>query len=339
MSKLIIVPIETIESRYTGMWNHIMKPYADIWVYPNISFNTEIKNGEFLDINATSLFKSKQLQFICELFKNNQISNGDIFFIADIFFPGIETIRYMAELQDIKVKIYGFNHAGRADSNDFVQKLGKWSDYAEQGYHSICDGIFVGSDYHKSNITRKFDYNSNNIYPVGALWDIEYTEAIYYNSNLLNIDDTVIWPHRISKEKGIDDLIYIASRVNKEFIITNSTEKINTYSLPDNVKYINGLSKKSYYEQFTRATWYLSTAKQETFGYTIQEAILFNCNIIAPLYDNCIKEMVPRKNLYSSLGEAVDMLNSNNSYTVPYSYTLKYNNNFLKILDIMGINE
>ena len=31
-----------------------------------------------------------------------------------------------------------------------------------------------------------------------------------------------------------------------------------------------------------RAKWYLSTAYQETFGYTIQEAIYFGCEILVP---------------------------------------------------------
>lgn len=335
MNKLIIVPIETIESRYTGMWNHVMREHADIWVYPEEKFDTEISDGEFLDINKTSKFKAHQLQMISELFISKQIENGDVFFIADIFFPGIEMIRYMADLQNISIKIFGFNHAGRADKSDFVQKLGNWADYSEQGYHSICDGIFVGSEFQKINILKKFKYPKSKIYVTGAIWDLDYIKKIYYKPEETNVDDIVIWPHRICEEKGFESLRIIAEHVDKQFIITNSTNKHNEVPLPFNVTYINSLSKVEYHKCLTRAKWYLSTAIQETFGYTIQEAVFYGCNIVAPNNVNAIPEMLPVKNLYSNLDMAIEMLNSDLDYTVDMSWTYRFDKNFLKMKTIM----
>lgn len=301
--------LEELEQRYTWMMNrsiikHLQKlPVSFMYYYPFSQDYKTIVVGEFLDVNKTCEFKARQLGMIAAEFAAKEIKDGDIFLVGDIFFPGIEMIRYMAELQDISVKIYGFNYAGRADENDFVQKLGTWADVSEKGYHAICDKVFVGSYYHARQVREHFGID--NVKVTGLIWDTEivggYVKPGQPKGNYM------IWPHRLCREKGIDEFLQYARNTNYDIIITSSgrqeawPERLYG-ALPENVSYISGLSKMRYYSIMAGAKRYLSTARQETFGYTLHEAMFYGCQIVAPIRA-CYSEMVPAHCLYRCAGE------------------------------------
>jgi glycosyltransferase involved in cell wall biosynthesis len=293
MKKIIYLPFEELPQRYTEMWNYSfikkMSP-DDIIVNGNSSSSNTIENGEFLDTFNTIKFKQSQIIEVANLFQQKRINDGDAFFIPDIFYPGIESIKYMAELSDIKIHIIAFNHAGRADEDDFVQKLKQWSDVQEQAWHDMADIVLVGSQYHAYRVRKKF--NHKDIRVVGAIWNSEW--MAHRTSHLSEEKkDYVIWPHRISKEKGFDLLLQVAN-ANKDlqFLITScGKNRLNGISLPSNVTYKPNLTKEQYLSLFKGAKYYLSTAHQETFGYTVQEAIFFKCKIIVPRYA-CYQEYV-----------------------------------------------
>ena len=337
MSKIIYIPLEELPQRYTGMMNQSIYPLVDISLYPKIEIDTEIKRGQFLDIVNTCKFKAAQLQMIADLFNENQVQSGDVFLVGDIFFPGIESIKYIAELMEINVKVFGINYAGRADDTDFVQKLGKWSDASELGYHQICDGIFVGSEHHKNNIVSYFNYPADKIYVTGLVWDLNYMQEFKQQIGAVEKEDYVIWPHRWAPEKGIDELLKFANTTDKKIIITSSGPKRDLGELPSNIEYRYRLTKRDYFELMAKARWYLSTAYQETFGYTIQEAIFFDCNILVP-NRACCPEMVPQQNVYYSVLE-IDSKFDSKDLTVPYGWTSKWHNNADTIINIIkGIN-
>lgn len=334
MGRLIIVPIESIESRYTGMMNDKLKFYADAWIYPDWT-DTKIETGQFLDVNKTSIFKSMQLQILATMFKDKKIKNGDKFLIADIFFPGIEMLRYLADLQDIKIEIYGINHAGRADKYDFVQKLGYWAKYSETGYHSICNKIFVGSRNHMQNVMKYFHIHSDYIVATGQVWDSQYI-LNKYEIDMCNIikEDYIIWPHRWCEEKNADFLIELAEYLPEYKFVITAGIPLQISNLPSNILVKDNLTKKEYYDIFAKAKWYLNTSLQETFGYTIQEAIVFECNIIAHDFA-AITEMVPSKNLYKTKEDIKAMLTK--KLIVPKFWTEKHDSNLSRILTEMGV--
>lgn len=290
MAKIIYLPFENLPQRYTGMWNTAIIRHLrpDDIVVKVSEKESQISVGEFLDIYDTTAYKSRQLDAVSLLFKEGKIENGDIFYVPDIFFPGLEAIRYMADLAGIKVKIAAFNHAGRADKDDFVQRLGLWADAQEATWHQMCDLVMVGSQYQKERVDAKFDVNS---VVVGAVWDTDYVASFYGIAP--KIKNSVIWPHRPCAEKRFD-LFLEAARNNPElhFIITSGGPcRIDVASLPSNVDYLYNLTKKDYYRIFAHSEGYLSTAYQETFGYTIQEAIYYGCKIICPNHA-CYPEFV-----------------------------------------------
>lgn len=299
MKKVIYLPFENLPQRYTKMWNDCFIAQMsnnDIVVWGNDNKDTQIKTGEFLDTYGTISYKTSQMCRVSKLFRDGAISNGDVFFVPDIFYPGLAAIRYMAELSDIKVKIVAFNHAGRADKDDFVQRLGSWSDVQEQAWHDMCDVVIVGSEYHKRRVESMF--NPKTTIVAGAVWSKawmdEFTRDIDREKK-----PYIIWPHRPSKEKRFDLFLEIA-RNNPEldFVITSSGgNRLQDVQLPQNVTYTYGLTKLEYYKVFAQADGYLSTAFQETFGYTLQEAIYFNCKVVVPNYA-CYSEYAHKDSIF-----------------------------------------
>jgi len=251
----------------------------------------QIKNGEFLDIYATNYYKQRQLQKAVELFQRGEFRDGDVFYIPDIFYPGIEALRYMADLGGIAICIATFNHAGRADKDDFVQNLGRWADAQEAAWHELSDLVMTGSWYQANRVLRYFP--GSRVEVVGAVWDKRWMDEATLEINATEKEEFVIWPHRPCREKRYELLLKIAA-ANPElrFVITSGgPARLDHRKLPNNIEYRANLTKKQYFEIFSRAKYFLSTAYQETFGYTIQEAIYFGAQIICPDYA-CYREYV-----------------------------------------------
>lgn len=327
---LYYIPIETMEQRYTKMMNEVITPLVDKVIYPEFNYSWLIEKGQFLDINKTSIFKAKQLEMIAELFYKWEIKDWDKFLVADIFFPGIESIKYMAELQWINVKVYWYNHAGRADPVDFVQWLWAWSDVSEKAYMDVCDYIFVWSEYHKKLIVEHFNYSFDKILVYGPAWSLDWVENVCSNKDCEK-EDIIIMPQRLSKEKWLDEFIEFAKSTDKKILVTSSWNKVDV-QFPDNVEYMHNITKKQYYECLKKSKWYVSFAYQETFGYTLQEAIYYKCNILVP-NRVCYPEKVPEKNLYNNVEELVKKLDED--MVIPMEYTEKRDKNYERMINFI----
>lgn len=333
MSKIIYVALENLPQRYTEMMNNALTPLVDKIVYPDIEIDKQIKRGQFLDIVNTCKFKAAQLQSIADMFNNGEVENGDTFLIGDIFFPGIEMIRYMADLLKIRVKVFGINYAGRADINDFVQQLGDWSDLSEAGYHDICDGIFVGSEDHKKHVCDYFAIPASKVHVTGYVWDLDYMKSFRDAIMPVEKEDFIIWPHRWCNEKGIQELCTYARSTDKQIIVTSSGPVKDYGDVPENITFKFNLSKLEYFTYMAKAKWYLSTGYQETFGYTIQEAIYFDCQILVP-NRACYPEMVPGFCVYNHVGE-IDYLFDKGIPPVDMLYTIRWDKNAVRMVDII----
>lgn len=322
------LPIENIEQRYTKLMNEIVYPFCDHIYYPTDFEEQKISKGEFLDIERTIQFKARQIELISIAFQEGKVKNGDWFLVGDIFFPALESIKYMAELQDIKIFIAGFNYAGRSDANDFVQKLNRWSDFSELAYHHVCDIIFVGSEYHKKNIIDYFGIDESKIKVTGYIWDKEKAFQLYSKVNVK--EDYIIFPHRLSKEKGIDEFLSICELLpNSKFIVTSSSNNKSTIDFPSNVEYHYGLTKARYYEMLSSAKYYLSTAYQETFGYTLREALMYECIVCVP-NRVCYTEMLPQEILYNSVNEVQSIFDK--GLIMSNDVVNQYSNNIIEII-------
>jgi glycosyltransferase involved in cell wall biosynthesis len=308
MSKIIFVPVEPLEERYSGMVFDVLSPRCNLTINPGSGYS-KITNGQFLDIAGTIRYKTEQLGIIAYMFKEGQIETGDIFLFGDIFFPGLESVKYMAELLGIRVSIAAFNHAGRADNMDFVRNLDKWADSSEQGWHDACDLILVGSEFHRQRVISYFRQPLHKVKNTGQPWSPEWCESVHKKGSLPKAP-YIIWPHRLCHEKGMDVLYRFAMETAHQIVITSCGKKdklCEQFAGMENVDYYFDLSKQQYYKILDQAKWYLSTARQETFGYTLQEALYYDCMIVAP-NRACYNEFVPIMNLYDNEAEIDDTL-------------------------------
>jgi hypothetical protein len=306
--RVYYIPIEPLKERYTEQWfkyipQALSKYNFDVHVIVGEPLNNSVEVGTFLDINSTVHYKAVQLQKISKLFYEGTIKDGDIFFIADLEFWGIESIRYLADLQNIKVGIFGFLHAASYTKEDYMEKCAGYGKYFELGWLRICDIVFVGSNYHRQAIfnrrikkycTSKMDRKDlyNKIVVSGnPLFRQAYTNVAYDTTGKRN---QIIISNRFDWEKRPNLTLDFAYLIKKKYgdnisiIITTSRPKFKSnknwltqyaYNLYKDgiIDYIyEDLSKDDYHTLLKQSKIMISNTIEENFGYCIAEACLFN---------------------------------------------------------------
>jgi len=213
---IYIVQLEELKERYTSWWSTYLPDRINSFS-PCISITAEslsdtVKTGTVLDAGSTCFYKAGQLKEIAKLFYEGKIEPGDHFLICDIWYPGIEMIRYMSHLYDIPVSVWGVWHAGSSTMNDFAQPMHYWSRHFEIGFLNMCDGIFVGSDYSKGAIVERLLYAlseeetqsiADRIYSYGM--PLDFNSLQQYGSEERT---KIIFPHRPDNIKSINNIFW-----------------------------------------------------------------------------------------------------------------------------------
>ena len=159
MSKVFLVDLEAVETRYTGQWkahvpNLLRKAGHEVHI---ISGPSDIPSattpGAFLNFGGTNIYKANQVEQLGRLFCAGSVKAGDHFIFTDAWHPGIINLKYMSELLGIPVVTHGL---WRGDSVRFgggggirlagmtammliISKIwdGGWS-------VTLCDGVISG---------------------------------------------------------------------------------------------------------------------------------------------------------------------------------------------------
>ena len=294
----------------------------------------KIEKGAFLDVNGATYYTLTQLQKIARTFRQGEVKNEDIFFFGDIEFPGyVETIKRLAELQNINVKLYGFLHAGSYTREDFVSKLAPWHKYFELGWLKVCDGVFVGTYYHKSQVVNlrvkpyapEEDQQEliNKIHVTGNPWNTEEVRSMV--QPLPKKENIIIFPNRFDYEKRpnlfLDLCLILADEYpDLEYVVTTSHPSIKSnqpwlvklcLAIQERFKgklmVYKNLEKASYYYLLAKSKIMFSSSIEENFGYTVLEAMTFGTNPLLP-NNYSYPELVngDRRFLYSNLDEALE---------------------------------
>lgn len=276
--KLFNVPIESLEERYSKQWNEnfpqeFVKRKIDCQdIYPTINFpkTHKIKVGQFLDAIDTNQFKAYQIAEICSHIRAGNVKDGDVFFFHDIWFPGIEALFYIRDTTGIKFKICGMLHAGTYDPWDYLTQcnLTRWAKKFEECIFNEIDLIFVATAFHKKLLLTKRSIAKHSKVKVTGfpLWDKE-------DWNIINKRNYVVFPHRLSPEKGPEDFDQLswefrAERDRNEMTFVKTKNECST--------------KAEYYYLLKRSKIALSFAKQETWGIAQQEAMFRGCIPLVP---------------------------------------------------------
>jgi glycosyltransferase involved in cell wall biosynthesis len=260
--------------------------------YPEMNI-AETKPGDFLGWRQRAVWSLKQTQWLIEIM--DSIEDDDVIFFADIWNPGLEAIHYVRALEGRQFSMYGINYAGPFDVHDRLAEVDSAGFGAQEAaMYQMLDGVFVGSRHHKDEIL--VGLGEMGIAEKSLRADIHVTGLVWEPDEVALIDDfketkrrpIVIWPHRWASEKDPGLLILIAKEVHESrpdirFIVSTSRSTLPIVDLTANshIEFVSQ-DKASYYEMLHSSSLMLSTAYQETYGYTVQEAARFNTPVLAP---------------------------------------------------------
>jgi len=295
LERLIYVPIERLEERYSAQWDDWFRQAFD---EQNISYipvgdSTErkINHGEFLDVVETNIYKTKQLQQILDIISSDPAQYTTVFFM-DLWFPGIEQLFYIRDGMKLPIKIKGMLHAGSYDPYDFLSRAGmtEWARHFEAMICQEVDEVFLATQFHK-DLIWKANLNLSSKKITYVEWPVET------NFKLLPKENIVVFPHRLAPEKQPWEFEQLEAMFNQKYGIRAFW--IKTKDVCN--------SKDEYYELLARSKVAVSTATQETFGIAMVEAVNNGCIPVAP---NRLSypEVLNQFKQYNSLEEAVDMI-------------------------------
>ena len=296
MSKIIYLPLEHIEQRYTQALDRDITEYLEsnsiehIKIYPDIPNPATIKKGSFLDAEFTIRFKAEQIAEVARLYRTDEIDSGDIIWSSDLWHPGLpESIAYMNYFTKKDVKLRGLIHAGSFTDTDFVRDLERWAKNFEDNLFDIADKIFCGSEFIKQDIIKKRMILPDKLEVTGFPLDLKRLDK-YRNQKKENI---VLFSARNVDEKQP----WLFEQMKQELWC----------SLDTPIKFINtqekNLNKEEFYELVGKSKVMVSFALQENFGYSMLEAAYLGCMPIVPnrlVYP----EMYSKDCLYDDFEEA-----------------------------------
>ena len=287
MRKLFYVPLEEYDRRYTADW---VVQFEEEFNINGIDYTTvkgdivsdSITCGDVLDAYNTNLYKFSQLSKLLTLLQSGEITNDDVIFFADGWFPGIESLAYIRNISGVNFKLACVMHAGTWDAFDFTCRFGmrKWGELLEDSWFQIYDYVFVATEFHKNLILNNSNAVADKIYVTGIPFYARKLRETYLHENKENI---IIFPHRCNDEKH-PELFDALAKKYPQYKFIKSIEICN--------------SRKQYFELLAKSKVMVSFADQETFGYATVEAAALDNYIIVP-NKLSYKETVPAEYRYN----------------------------------------
>jgi glycosyltransferase involved in cell wall biosynthesis len=306
LTNLYLLSLEPFEERYTGQWYRWLPESFgvafDVKVIDGVGAPAAIEVGAFLDLNSTVGYKAAQMQRVADLFRQGVIQNGDVFWLSDIEFWGMEAIRYLARLQGIKVLIAGFLHAASYTTEDFMSPMDDIGRFSEVAWIATCDRVYVGSLYHKEAVAlRRLMIEprlNDRVVITGNPW--RSAEALSQIGDFAGDRDIdVIFPHRPDHEKRPGVFLDLMEQVQRSLgplriVFTTGRPTYRSTNDPDTLRRIQawqvqglcevhtGLSRADFYRLLRRSKVVMSTAIEENFGYAIVEGMTFGALPLLP---------------------------------------------------------
>ena len=298
MSKIIYVPLEHIDGRYTVHMDRDIEAYLQssgkeyVKVMPISGESPRPPKGQFLNAPFTSKFKALQLAKIAGMYERGEINDGDKFFFSDIWFPGIESIAYMNYFTKTDAKITGIIHAGSFTDTDFVRDMERWAKNFEDIIFDIAETVYCASEFIKNDIIKKRMIDPNKLVVTGL--PVDHTGLKPYLGT--KKENIVVFNGRLCDEKQP----WLFDELAHQLLDCDMGIKcIKTQDLD--------LDRKGYYELLAKSKVVVSYALQENFGFGIAEAAYLGCIPIVPnrlVYP----ELYPKENLFDTFEESIDMV-------------------------------
>jgi glycosyltransferase involved in cell wall biosynthesis len=283
MSRVFLVDLEAVETRYTGEWKThlpslLKKTGHDVRV---ISGPTDIPSattpGAFLNFGGTNIYKARQVEQMGRLFCDGAVHAGDHFIFTDAWHPGIINLKYMSELLGIPVVTHGLWHAGSYDPQDFLGRLvgdKPWVRHAEKSFFHAFDHNYFATDFHIEMFCEELlgcivglRENHDNDKIVRTGWPMEYMGSTLEMYKNMPKRDIILFPHRIAPEKQLDIFMDLKEQLPQyEFVVCQE----------------RSLTKNEYHNMLGESKLVFSANLQETLGISWYEGALVDAIPMVP---------------------------------------------------------
>jgi len=284
MSKIFLVDLEAVSTRYTGQWkDHVpqllKKAGHDVHI---ISGPSDIPSattpGAFLNFGGTNIYKASQVEQLGRLFCSGSVEAGSHFIFTDAWHPGIINLKYMSELLGIPVVTHGLWHAGSYDPQDFLGRLvgnKPWVRNAEKSFFHAFDHNHFATEFHidmfrdnllNTNVGTIYDYKtSGKIVRTG--WPMEYMDETLSLYKGMTKRDLIVFPHRIAPEKQVEIFRDLKTHLPQyEFVVCQDQQ----------------LTKNEYHTLLGEAKIVFSCSLQETLGIGCYEGAVVDAIPMVP---------------------------------------------------------
>jgi len=269
MRRLIFVPQYPTPMRYQELWlTEFPKQFRsygyDVITLGEIYLKEAKKSSSemFSPITEAIEFETEQIRE----YMNMNILPGDTLFVADISFPGFFCNVFYHK---VVPKMFAFCHATSLNNLDYFEPVFTLKYPAEISHSRFFDKVFVGSNYHKKKLK----------------WD---------NMVVTRLPFLPVQPHRgeVCKFGIVSVSRPTPQKVDEvlENLVVSQISRINRRETN---------SWEEYYKFLSESEVLLITAKEETFGYQVIDAIINGCIPIAPKKFS-YPELLPKKYLYSN---------------------------------------
>jgi len=284
MSRIFLVDLEAVETRYTGEWKiHLpallKRKGHDVQI---IAGPEDIPRattpGAFLNFGGTNIYKSSQVEQIGRLFCDGRISAGDHFIFTDAWHPGIINLKYMSELLGIPVTTHGLWHAGSYDPQDFLGRLvgdKPWVRHAEKSFFHAFDHNYFATQFHITmlleNLFGETRDSRQDYLPTKKIvrsgWPMEYMSDTLLMYKNMPKRDLILFPHRIAPEKQVEIFRDLKEHLPQyEFVVCQDQQ----------------LTKNEYHNLLGEAKMVFSANLQETLGISWYEGAIVDAIPLVP---------------------------------------------------------
>ena len=282
MSRIFLVDLEAVDTRYTGQWkSHVPKLLKrnghDVQVICGpVDIPSATTPGAFLNFGGTNIYKASQVEQMGRLFCSGSVHPGDHFIFTDAWHPGIINLKYMSELLQIPVTIHALWHAGSYDPQDFLGRLignAPWVRHSEKAFYEAIDHNYFATDFHIEMFFKNLfnikampgaDFN-NKVVRTG--WPMEYmVETLDMYKNMPK-RDLILFPHRIAPEKQVEIFRDLKHQLPQyEFVVCQEQQ----------------LTKNEYHNLLGEAKMVFSANLQETLGISWYEGAIVDAIPMVP---------------------------------------------------------
>jgi hypothetical protein len=284
MSRLIFVPQFPAAMRYQEFWytefiENFKKHYDKVIVLGTKHFLKSAKyfyeDGSFSPVDKSIEYEMQQIRD----YMNLPLKDDDTLFLSDISFPGI----FINALYHKRPKrMYAYCHGTSKNCYDYYAPLRKQKFMVETGHSKLFDAIFIGSYYHQNKLRK------------------------WYNTVVVGVPENPYVKHIPSLKRH-----HLISSVARPSIqkVNNKLEK--EIQRRTGIKINRGVFNtwEEYSRFLSNSKLLLITSKEDTFGYTVLDAIQCGCNVIAP-NKLAFRELLDREFRYDNIDDLHEKINN-----------------------------